>query len=62
MYINYVKKSKRCVEKGSKRVGGRGIYIVNLVTRLTGTYHILLWFWQNSADLVEFSRNTDIRY
>ena len=43
-------KSRHCIEKGSKRVGGQGIYIINLVTQLTGTYYILLWFWQNSAE------------
>ena len=47
MYINYVEKLRRCVEKGNKRVGGRGIYIINLVAKLTGTYYALLRFWQN---------------
>ena len=50
MYINCVLKSRRYVEKGSKRAGGQGIYIVNLVAKLTGTYHALLRFWQNSAE------------
>ena len=42
------------IEKGSKRAGGRDIYIINLVTRLTGIYYILLQFWQN---LAEFGRS-----
>ena len=51
MYINCVERSRRYIKKGSKRVGGRGIYIINLVTKLTGIYYTLLRFWQN---LVKF--------
>ena len=50
-------KSRRCVEKGSKKAGGRGIYIINLITQLTGTYYTLLRFWQN---LVEFGGSSRV--
>ena len=42
--INCIEKLRRYVKKGSKRVGGRGIYIINLVIRLIDIYHILLQF------------------
>ena len=42
MYINCVEKSRRYIEKGSKKVGGWDIYIINLVIRLIGTFHPLL--------------------
>ena len=44
MYINCVVKLGHYIEKGSKRVGGRGIYIINLITKLTGIYYVLLRF------------------
>ena len=34
-----------------------GVYIVNLVARLTVLYCALSWFGQNLADLAEFGRN-----
>ena len=53
MYINCVVKLRYYIKKRSKRAGGWGIYIINLVARLTGIYYALLQFWQN---LAEFSR------
>jgi len=44
MYINYVIKSRHYIKKGNKKVKGRGIYIINLITKLTGIYYILLQF------------------
>ena len=44
MYINCVVKLRHYIEKGNKRVGGRDIYIINLITKLTGMYYILLQF------------------
>ena len=37
-----MKKSKYYIKKGSKTVRGWGIYIINLVAKLTDIYHILL--------------------
>ena len=34
------------------------VYIVNLVARLTVLYYALSRFGQNSADLIEFGRNS----
>ena len=39
-----MEKLKYYIEKGNKRVEGWGIYIIILITKLTGIYYILLWF------------------
>ena len=45
------------MEKGSKRVKGWGIYIINLATQLTGIDYALLQFQQN---LAKFSRSSKV--
>src|SRR6266446_5676151 len=48
--MNCVERSRRCVRKESEEREGRGVYIVNLVTRLTVLYHALSRFWRNSIE------------
>src|SRR6266704_3931978 len=50
MYMNCVERLRRCVRKESEEQEGRGIYIVNLVARLTVLYCALSWFWRNSIE------------
>ena len=37
-----MEKSRRYIEKENKKIGGRGIYIINLVVKLIGIFYILL--------------------
>ena len=51
MYINCAEKLRHYIEKESKRVGRWGIYIINLVAKLTGMYILY-----TIIVLVKFSR------
>src|SRR6266571_7014782 len=54
--MNCVERSRRCIRKESEEREGRGIYIINLVARLTVLYCALSRFWRNSIEFNGLNR------